>query len=113
MLADEPAEHLEHPGDHLVEIQHLRVDRLPAGERQELPRQVRGPPSRVQDVLQEPLQAPVAVDPFQGQLRVPDDHAEHVVEIMGDAPRETAHGLHLPRLDELRFEPLHLGQVDQ
>ena len=38
------------------------------------------------------------------QLRVPEDDAQHIVEIVRHTPRQTSHRFHLLRLDKLRFE---------
>ena len=45
------------------------------------------------------------VQGHQGQFRVADDHAQHVVEIVGHATGQTAHGLHFLRVQQLGFEP--------
>ena len=55
----------------------------------------------------------------RGELEVPADRREQIVEVVGDAAGERAHRLHLLRLPELRLEPLAglfgpapLGDVD-
>ena len=48
---------------------------------------------------------------LEGQLGVADDDAEHVVEVVRDAPRQPAHRLELLRLGELGLERELLGHV--
>ena len=45
------------------------------------------------------------------ELGVPQDDAQRVVEVVGDAAGQTADRLHLLRLQQLRLEPLALGDV--
>ena len=40
----------------------------------------------------------------EGHGGVALNHGEQVIEVMGDAPRETSHGLHLLRLEQLVLE---------
>ena len=40
-----------------------------------------------------------------GELGVAEDHAEEVVEVVGDAAGELADGLHLLGLEQLRLAP--------
>ena len=53
-----------------------------------------------------------------GQLRMAEDHAQHVVEIVGDPARQTSHGFHLLGLVQpllqlllLQFGLLAFGNV--
>ena len=47
----------------------------------------------------------------EGQVGVPGDGGEQVVEVVSDAARQPAHRLHLLSLPQLRFEELALGDV--
>ena len=49
---------------------------------------------------------------FERKLSVTGDHGEEIVEIVGDAAREAAEGLHLARLGELIFERLPFRDID-
>ena len=63
VLAQGALQELLDPGDHLVEVQHPRLDHLAAGEGQQLVGQVRGPPGRLldlADVIEDRLPARLA-----------------------------------------------------
>ena len=47
----------------------------------------------------------------EGKLGVAEDDREHVVEVVSDAARERAHGLHLLRLAKLLLESLLFSDV--
>ncbi len=49
----------------------------------------------------------------QQQIAKTDDRRQQIVEVMRDAARELADGLHLLRLRELHLERFLLGRVDQ
>ena len=49
---------------------------------------------------------------LQQQIGKADDRRQHVVEVVRDAARELADGLHLLRLRDAAFERLLLGRVD-
>jgi hypothetical protein len=47
------------------------------------------------------------------EFAVSRDHAEEVVEVVGDAAREPPDGIHLLRLSELRLHPFLVGDVQE
>ena len=113
VLADQPAEHLLHPGDALVQVQHLRLEHLLAAEREELPRQVRRALRRRPDLLDVGAKGLVGLEVAADQLRVAQDDGQQVVEVVRDAAGEPADGLHLLRLAELLLQSLSLGEVER
>jgi hypothetical protein len=79
----------------LVEIEHHRVRNLLAREGQELAHELGGSFSRDADLLNVFSAGGSSLDVLSKELRVVDDDTEDVVEIVGDASRELADGLHL------------------
>ena len=104
ILADEPPQHLQHPCHGCVDIEHLGSNSLFAGEGQELPGQIGGALGRLANVLQAGMERMRALQPPERQFAMADDDAQHVVEIMGDAAGQPAHGFHLLRLDQLHLQ---------
>ena len=95
VLADEPPQHLEHARHGLVQVEHLRGDGLLAGKGQQLPGEVGGALGGLADFLEIVMERLGRVHLVQGQLRMAEDHAQHVVEIMGHAAGQPAHRFHL------------------
>ena len=97
----------------LVEVQHLRPDHLAAGEREQLVGQVGAALAGPDDLL--------GVGDDRGEVRVRrsrllddepgvvDDHAEQVVEVVGDAAGELAEALQPLGAVQLRLDPLPVG----
>ncbi len=104
LLRDQPAQHLPRVAEELVQVEHPRLDRLPAREGQELAHQVGGALGGDQDLVEIHLRRILGVDPLLGALGVAEDDAQHVVEIVRDAAREPSDALHLLRLHELLLE---------
>ena len=121
VLADEPPQHLEHARHGLVQVQHLGRDGLLAGKGQQLPGEVGGALGGLLDLLKVGMERLRRVHLLEGHLRMPEDHPQHVVEIVGHAARQPAHRFHLLGLQQLRLErilfflrplaPLALGDV--
>ena len=118
VLADQPPQHLEHALHGLVQVEHLGGDGLLAGKGQQLPGEVGGALGRLPDFLQVGVERLRRVHLLQRQLRVAEDHAQHVVEIVGHAAGQPAHGFHLLGLGQLRLQllllllrPLALGDI--
>ena len=100
-------------GEHVAELQHLRPQRLPAREGEQLPHEPGGAVGILLDlhqVLERGIGRPVV---GQEQIRIADDGGEHVVEVVRDAAGELADRLHLLRLRELRLQRPLLGGVDR
>ncbi len=113
LLADQAAQQHGEIGQRVTEIQHLRPQRLPARERQQLPHQARravGVLLDLHDVLEGRIGRLVRVEQEVGRHH---DGGQHVVEVVRDAAGELADGLHLLRLRELRFERPLLGGLQQ
>jgi hypothetical protein len=86
VLAEEPRQHLAGVRDDLVEIEDLGLHHLAATEREDLPREVGGPPSGRPDLLEvgPPWRRRAHFE--QEDVAVAEDHGEDVVEVVGDAP---------------------------
>ena len=104
MLADQPPQHAVHLRDHAIEIEHFGLQHLSAAVREQLSRQRCRSLGGFANLFHvPPFRVPRWKIPEQ-ELRVAEDGGEQVVEIVGDATRELAHGFHLLRLPELLFE---------
>ena len=78
------------------------ADRLLAGKGQQLPGEVGRASGGLADLHRDRRAAGAdRVHLLQGQLRIAEDDAEHVVEIVGHAAGQPAHGFHLLGLEEL------------
>ena len=102
VLAQHSTEHGAHAGQHLVEIEHRQVSHLLAAEHQELARELGGPLARPLD-LRELVVGLAGRNGREQLLAVAQDHRQQIVEVVGDAAGEAAHGLELLSLEELRF----------
>ena len=112
LLAERPVEQRGQIGQHLAELQHLGLQRLPAREGEQLPHQAGGPVGAaldVHDVAIGGIGRPVRL---QQQIGEADDGGQHVVEVVRDAAGELAHGLHLVALRKFQLQRLLLGGVD-
>ena len=91
--------------------QHLGSDGLLASEGQQLAGEVGGAVGRLADLDKVGMERLGRVHLVEGHLRVPEDHPQHVVEVVGHAAGQAAHRLHLLGLLELGLEflPLRLG----
>ena len=101
MLAEHRREQPRHPRDHLREVDDLGLMRLVPGEGQELPDQV-GAVERGAQGIGDALPVLRAVLERTGErVEVPDDHAQHIVEVVRDAAREPPDRIHLLGLQQL------------
>ena len=89
-LADQAPEHLEHALDRGVDVEHLGHDRLLAGKRQQLAGQVGRTLGGLADLLQVDCDRVAILELVKGQFGVADDHAQHVVEVVGHAAGQPA-----------------------
>ena len=108
-----PLEHFEHPLHVLVHVKHHGNDRLLAGKRKQLPGYVRGTIGGLVNFLKVGMQRMGWVHILQGQFCITQDHAEHIVEIVGHAARQSSHRFHLLGLVKLplQFLPFLLFQL--
>ena len=101
VLADEAAEHLLHLLDDVVEVADAGLDHLLAAEGEELAGERRGALRGLADLV-EPAVVLCAGPSSRGrELAVAEDHAQEVVEVVGDAAGELPDRLHLLGLAEL------------
>ena len=113
LLADQPAQQHGEVGQHLAEIEHLRPQRLPAREGQQLPHQARGAVGvllDLHDVLEGRIGRLVRVEQEIGRHH---DGGQHIVEVVRDAAGELADRLHLLLLRELVLQRALLGGLER
>ncbi len=112
LLADQATHHVLQFGEHVGELQHLGPQRLAAREGEQLPHQAGGPVGvllDLHDVLERRIGRPVV---REQQVGIAEDGGQHVVEVVRDAARELADGLHLLRLGEALLQRALLGGVE-
>ncbi len=103
-----------HQARHQIgQFDRLGAARLLAGEIQQLADQL----GAVQRAAQRVLGALVilarqALEVARQQIEIPDDHAQHIVEIMGDTAHQQADRFHLLRLQQLGLQHAALGDVE-
>ena len=97
--------------EHRVQVHDPRLEHLPPAEREELARQGGTAVGRPADLLHASRLRPVGRQGSQEQVAVARDDIQEVVEVVGHAGGELADGLELLGLQELRLEPLALGDV--
>ena len=110
VLAEQPLQQDRQVGQRVAEREHLRPQRLPAREGQQLPHQAGGAVGvllDVHDVLEGRVARPVVGEQQVGEA---DDRGQHVVEVVRDAAGELADRLHLLALRELLLERPLLGR---
>jgi hypothetical protein len=110
VFADQTPQHPLHVLDGAVHVQYPGLQDLLAAEGEELLGQGRRPLGRLQDVVDILAQARI-VEPDPEELPVSGDDSQKVVEIVGNATRQTAHGLHLLGLEKLCLEAAPFGDV--
>ena len=89
------------------------MEHLLAAEGKKLPCEVCGPLSSSLDLLEVGAQRVFRPQAREDQVRVAEDHGEHVVEVVCHAAREPPDGLHLLRLTKLVLQALSLGEVQR
>ena len=92
VLAEGAFEHRGGVADHPVDLERLRVDDVAAGEGEQLPGERRGPLGRGAD-LTDVADGHRILDLPAEQRRVVEDHAEQVVEVVGDPAGQLAQAL--------------------
>ena len=95
LLAEQPLQQDREVRQHVAERQHLRPQRLPAREGEQLPHQAGGAVGvllDVHDVLEGRVARPVVGEQEVGEA---DDRRQHIVEVVRDAAGELADRLHL------------------
>ena len=111
-LAEQALQEHRQVGEPVVEVEHLRPQRLAARKRQQLAHEARGPVGvllDLHDVLEGRVGRPVV---REQQIGIADDRLQHVVEVVRDAAGELADGVHLLRLGELLLHEAQIGGVE-
>ena len=104
-LADQAAQHRLQVAHDLVQVDDARLQHLLAAEGEQLPRQRRGLVAGLLDLVDRHLGVAGCqfVRRLAQQRGVTVDDGEQVVEVVGDAARQAADGVHLLRLSKVRF----------
>ena len=105
-----PQESLTFPEQRRHVDHHLFPLGLPA-KGENLFHEVLGPIAGVEDRIEVLQRLPLDAAIEQGQLGIPHDHTEDIIEIMGDPPRQRADGLQFLGLHQLIFHGHLLGDV--
>ena len=100
VFSDQPPKHLPQVLHHFVDAKQFRLQDLPPAVGEELLREGRRTFARLVDLLDLPPHGIPAVDAGQEEFAVSRDHRQEVVEVVGDAPGQFPHGLHLHGLAE-------------
>ena len=110
VLAEGSAQHALHGGDGGVEVEDLRPHHLPAGEGEELAGEAGRPLAGPADLAEVgagrlaargPVRFAGLLEFLGGERRVVEDHAEQVVEVVGDPAGELAEALQPLGLQQL------------
>ena len=88
-----------------------RPQRLPSAECQQATGEFRAALAGAADVFGKQLEVFPRLELVRQKLRIADDDGQQIVEVVGDAAGELAHGLHLLGLDQLLFGALAVGEV--
>ncbi len=94
----------------MVQIQNFWFNDLFSGKSQQLFGQISGSPGRVLDFFQVWAGIQILPGVLEGKFRMPQNHPQHIVEIMGHSSCQPAHGFHFLCLGELALEffPFHV-----
>jgi hypothetical protein len=106
LLPREPIEEMCEVRQRVAQVEELGLERLLAREGEELAHEARRAVGVLVDLLKVGIIRMARVALQQKQVAVPADGRQQVVEIVRDAARELADGLHLLALHELRLERL-------
>jgi hypothetical protein len=104
-------QHLE-LADHLPQVEDLALDRLFAREGQQLADEVCGADRRLLDLVQAFIGGVADRMACVQHVQLHEDRCQQVVEVMSDAARQLADGLHLLALGQLQFDLLLVRHVD-
>ena len=111
--SDETLQHLRGAVDGHVQIEDPRLEDLLPAERQQLPRQSRRTRAGSDDLLQVVSHRIPGLEICGEHLAVAEDDGQEVVEVVRDASREVADGLHLLTLPELALQPVPRRDVER
>ena len=95
-FAQGPPQHVAHAADDAAQVHRFGLQRLAAGERQQLAGEARAPRHRADGVLQQLAQARIGQDgSIAGtEVQIGADHLQQIVEVMRHAAGQVAHRLH-------------------
>ena len=113
VLAHQPAEHRLHVHEHRVELEHLRLEELPAGVGEQLPADVGGAVGGAGDLAHVLLAGVVVRHAAREEGAEPEDHRHHVVDFVRHAAGHPADRLHALRLPQVLLDPHPLGEIAQ
>ena len=111
VLAEQALQRAADLGDDRVQVERPRLEHLPAAEGEQLLRQLGGAVGSPLDLAEVAAKLDVAVRALEQQRGVAGDPGQQVVEVVGDAAGEPAEALELLRVQQLRLQPLPLGDV--
>ena len=112
-LSDETVEKMAEVGQRVPQVDELRRQRLLAREGEQLAHQGRRPVGVLRDLVQVRIIGVRVVAPQHQKVAMARDRRQQVVEVMRDAARQLADGLHLLALHELRFQRLQRADIRQ
>ena len=95
ILPDQPLQHRLHVADDRVEVQDRGFQDLLAAEGQELARERAGSFAGFGDLLDASVQGVAVSLAGEDEAAVPQNDREEIVEVVGDAPGQTADRFHL------------------
>jgi hypothetical protein len=110
-LAECRPQQLDGLADQRIDVDLDRVQRLPAGEGEQMARQLRATFGRFVYQFRDGGKLRVLGDGLAQNADGPGDDGQEVVEIVGDAAGQLPDGLHLLRLPGPSFRGLFLGEV--
>ena len=109
VLSHQPLQHGPHVLHHAVDVQLARFKDLLAAEGQQLPGQSRGALPGLLDLLDAVANLICRPQVGEQHVAVAVDHRQQVVEVVCNAARQPAHGLHLVGLRELALQVIPFG----
>jgi hypothetical protein len=89
--------------EHFVQIENFGLEHLPTAEHEQLTSETRRADAGLSDLLDVRAHRFAWVHLREERFAVAENHGQHVVEIMCNAPRKPADGVHLLRLAKLFF----------
>ena len=94
-LSKQSAKHCKYAFHQCIQIDYLGADGLLSGECQQLTGDIRRMSGSGIYLRQFSVQHIPRGDPAQSHFSATQDHTQHIVVIVGNAPGETAYGFHL------------------
>jgi hypothetical protein len=111
ILTHQPAHHGVHAADHVIQLEHYRLKKLPPAESQQLASKCGGAVGGILNF--EDISPPGIVRRkiAQQELGLGADDRQHIVEVVGHTAGEAPYGFHFMGLPELLLQLLSLGDV--